>query len=80
LGLGSLFSADKTWMAPAQVPLAKARSPPSVSTYACFVVAIAVLLTPPLTHTAARSPALLCVKFLQNFTFRRCAQSVARDA
>lgn len=35
--------------------LTEARSPQSVSAYACFVVAVAVLLTPPSLLTAAWS-------------------------
>jgi hypothetical protein len=45
-------------MTPAHVALAEARSTPSVSAYAFFIVAIAVLLTPPSTMPAARSLAL----------------------
>jgi BarA-like signal transduction histidine kinase len=53
-------------MTPAQVAVAEARSTPSVSAYAFFVVAIAVLLTPPLTLTAARfGRAADIEKFLQ---------------
>jgi hypothetical protein len=50
--------ADEDLTTPAQVALAEARSTPSRSAYALFIVAIAVLLTPPLTLTAARSAAL----------------------
>jgi hypothetical protein len=32
---------------PAQLALTQARTPPSVSAYVCFVVTVAVLLTPP---------------------------------
>jgi hypothetical protein len=40
---------------PAQVALTQARTPPSVSAYVCFVVTVAILLTPPSTAARAES-------------------------
>jgi hypothetical protein len=49
-----------------------------VSAHAWFIVAIAVLLSPPSHSDRRASPALVCIKkFLQNFTFRVVARAAA---